>query len=309
MAQLSSEHTSEDMEVDGRLLLFGGPYSNAQATAALLDKARELGLGPDRVLCTGDLIAYCGDPQATVDMIRAFGCPIVMGNCEESLANDFDDCGCGFTPGSTCSLLSRQWFEFSRAQVDDDAKKWMARLPRQISVRLGDHRFLAVHGAVDSINHMVFPHSPDTEIADQFAVLDPVYGGVLGGHSGLPFARVVDGKLWVNSGSAGMPANDGTPRVWYALLELDKDGAVTVQLCPLDYDHQGASARMRQVGLTNGYADCLESGLWPSLDVLPEADKAATGQALAPHRLVWPQAPSTPVQTGRDGHATAGLSG
>jgi hypothetical protein len=32
--------------------------------------------------------------------------------------------------------------------------------------------------------------------------------------------------------------------------------------------------------LPEGYADGLETGLWPSLDILPDAERAATGEAL-----------------------------
>src|SRR3546814_2069829 len=36
--------------------------------------------------------------------------------------------------------------------------------------------------------------------------------------SGLPFTELVDGRLWHNAGAIGLPANDGTPRVWYSIL-------------------------------------------------------------------------------------------
>jgi hypothetical protein len=39
-------------------------------------------------------------------------------------------------------------------------------------------------------------------------------------------------------------------------------------------------------------AACLGTGLWPSLDVLPAAERAAAGQALGEHVVVWT---STPV--------------
>ncbi|MDP6260207.1 MAG: hypothetical protein QGH63_14095 [Rhodospirillales bacterium] len=42
--------------------------------------------------------------------------------------------------------------------------------------------------------------------------------GVIGGHCGLPFTRVLDNKLWHNPGVIGMPANDDTPRVCYSIL-------------------------------------------------------------------------------------------
>ena len=88
----------------GPLLVFGGPYSNRQATEALRAEAERLGIPPERCICTGDVVAYCADPVGTTDLIRDWGCPVVMGNCEESLAEGAEDCGCGFLSGSTCDL-------------------------------------------------------------------------------------------------------------------------------------------------------------------------------------------------------------
>ncbi|MDU1669788.1 MAG: metallophosphoesterase family protein, partial [Bradyrhizobium sp.] len=84
--------------MDAPLLLFGGPYSNLQATEAVLAEARRRHIPPHRIVCTGDVVAYGGDPKACVDLIRRSGIQIVMGNCEEQLAADADDCGCGFAP-------------------------------------------------------------------------------------------------------------------------------------------------------------------------------------------------------------------
>ena len=70
------------------VLVFGGPYGNFQATVALLAQAAALNIDPENIICTGDVVAYCGEPAATVEAIRAAGIHVVMGNCEESLGND-----------------------------------------------------------------------------------------------------------------------------------------------------------------------------------------------------------------------------
>lgn len=41
------------------------------------------------------------------------------------------------------------------------------------------------------------------------------------------------------------------------------------------------ATRIRTQSLPFGYADSLETGLWPSLDVLPAHERSATGQALS----------------------------
>ena len=57
------------------LLLFGGVYGNLEAFAALADKAREMGIAPDRMIHTGDVAAYCADSFACADRLRTLGCP------------------------------------------------------------------------------------------------------------------------------------------------------------------------------------------------------------------------------------------
>jgi hypothetical protein len=69
--------------LDGPVLVFGGPYGNLEATRALRRAARRLRVPAERTICTGDVVAYAADPQATVDLLREWACPVLMGNCEE----------------------------------------------------------------------------------------------------------------------------------------------------------------------------------------------------------------------------------
>ena len=46
-----------ELHLDGPALIFGGPYSNLQATAAVLAEAARLGIPAAHIICTGDLIA------------------------------------------------------------------------------------------------------------------------------------------------------------------------------------------------------------------------------------------------------------
>ena len=82
------------------LLLFGGPYSNLEATRAVLAEAERRQIPPERIVCTGDVVAYAADAKATVDLVRESGIRVVMGNCEEALSVGAADCGCGFAPGA-----------------------------------------------------------------------------------------------------------------------------------------------------------------------------------------------------------------
>ena len=76
-----------------------------------------------------------------------------------------------------------------------------------------------------------------------------------------------------------MPANDGTPDVWYGLITRN-GGELMLTTHRLVYDDHGATAATVAAGHADGYARALTSGLWPSLDVLPDDERAATGRAL-----------------------------
>lgn len=275
------------VEARGAVLLFGGCYSNLQATRALLDEARRLGIPPEHTICTGDIVAYGADPAATVDIVRSAGVHVVMGNCEESLGARAEDCGCGFTAGSACDLLSAAWYAHADAMLDEASRAWMRNLPRRIDLRLGGRRLAVVHGSPAQTNEFVFGSTPDDDLRQ--LVRGAGCDGVIGGHCGIPFTRMVDGLLWHNPGAIGVPANDGTPRVWFSVLEPG-DADIEIRHLPLEYDHGAAAAAMRTARLPDGYADALSSGLWPSLDVLPPEEKARTGQTLAPRTLSWPTA-------------------
>ena len=103
--------------MDGAVMVFGGPYSNVQATRAVLGEAQRLGIPAERIVCTGDLVAYCADPVATIDLVRESGIHVVMGNCDEQLGANADNCGCGFPEGSGCERLSAAWYAYANASV------------------------------------------------------------------------------------------------------------------------------------------------------------------------------------------------
>jgi hypothetical protein len=267
------------------LLVFGGCYSNLEATRAMLGIAERLGFDPSHVICTGDVVAYCADPQATVDLVRSSGIHVIMGNCEESLATSADDCGCGFEAGSTCDRLSAQWYSFATAHLDDGARKWMKSLPQHLEIDMCGRHLVAIHGGGKQINRFIFQSTPISVKREEVEGLK--CDGVIAGHCGLPFTQLFDDHLWHNTGALGMPANDGTCRTWYSILHPLDDG-IMIEPLPLIYPAETASDKMRACGLTGGYDNALLSGVWPSADVLPALERQQQGVALDLGSVYWP---------------------
>ena len=252
---------------NGALLLFGGPYSNLQATHAVLQAAAARGLTPGQMICTGDVVAYCGDPCATVDLLREAGISVVAGNCEKQLAAGAMDCGCGFEEGTACDLLSAGWFSHASRKITAAQRDWMGSLPDIASFHHAGKRYAVIHGGATDIARFIWESSSEEVFATEWRAVEAAIGpidGVIAGHSGVPFIRETRLGIWINAGVIGMPPHDGSAMTRYATLENGR-----AEIHTLSYDVDGAVHAMTQAGLTQGYHDALTSGYWPSEDVLP----------------------------------------
>ena len=257
-------------------LIFGGPYSNLQATVAMQARAQELGISADRVVCTGDIVAYCAEPAETIDLIQSWGIHVVMGNCEESLAFGEPDCGCGFEPDSSCSTLAVTWYQYADRHVTRAQRRWMQKLPRSIEFEMSGTRFKTVHASLSSINEFVFA-SGDTG-AKLSQIREAGVDAMIGGHAGIPFGQRIDDNYWLNAGVIGMPANDAGNHGWYMLIEPADDG-LNASWHRLDYDYAASLQSTMAAGMRE-YGEALGTGLWPSIDILPESEAQQTGQPL-----------------------------
>lgn len=256
-------------EIGPRVLIFGGPYSNLQATQALLAEAQEREIPPASVLCTGDIVAYGADPAATVEAIRRSGCAVIAGNCEKQIAAGSADCGCGFASGSQCDVASAAWYSHASGAIEAEARQWMGDLPDGAVFTMNGARFAGVHGGATAVSRFLWPTSPENEFAEEIAAVTAAVGpvaGIVAGHCGMAFHRTVDEIDWINAGVIGLPPHDGRPETRFVLL--DSDGPVIHRL---SYDTAAASAAMIANKLTQGYEQSLVSGLWPSEEILPAA--------------------------------------
>lgn len=277
------------------VLLFGGCYSNLQATQALRDWAEQNGFAARNCLCTGDIVAYAANPVETVALIRDWGVPVLQGNVEQSLATQANDCGCGFAEGSVCDVLSQDWFAFADRQISADDRAWFAQLPQTIRFQMAGKQCEVVHGGLSDISRFMFASMPDQDFAAEFALTDADV--ILAGHCGIPFTKTImktaatgqqsnSNKVWHNSGVIGMPANDGQVSTWFSVLspvntnEAGQGGDIHIQHHVLYYDAATAHESMVAANLQQGYHQALLNGLWPSMDVLPETERQQAGQPL-----------------------------
>lgn len=273
---------------DSPVMICGGAYSNLEATDAMLAYAQRKGIPNSHIMHTGDAIAYCADAEATATRIREAQIASIKGNVEEQLGSNAGDCACGFDQGSACQAMAVEWYAFADNEISQQTRDWCAELPDHLVFAMGTRLFRVVHGSVKQVNRFMFSSLDDSDFLAEFDL--SATDVVIAGHTGIPFTKHISGRIWHNSGALGMPANDGTARVWVTILSPMVHG-VRFEHVPLDYDSKATAAKMRERGLSSAYADALETGHWPSLDILPETERQATGVALRPDATTWSAVP------------------
>jgi predicted phosphodiesterase len=134
-------------------------------------------------------------------------------------------------------------------------------------------RLLLCHGSPRKINEFLWEStSPDGFLA---YLLDEAGVDVLCvTHTGIRWHRDLGGgRHVVNVGALGRPENDGTPRVWYALLTIGD--AVDVEFISIHYDHEALAADMDAERLPGEFIETILSGWWTTcLEVLPQKERA-----------------------------------
>lgn len=266
------------------LLIFGGPYSNLQALTALKNVADELRIPKTQVICTGDVVAYCAHPEEAIQLCMDWGIHVVMGNCEEQLATRQDNCACGFEEGSSCAQLSENWYQYADANISEKGRAWMGNLPERIIFNYSGKDICVVHGSYQQINKFIFPSSSLEEKKKDF--LTAKADIIIGGHSGIPFIEKIEDNLWYNPGVIGMPANDGTPDTWYGLVRPLVEG-IKFSIHRLQYNYNIESEIMQSKGFADPYAAALKTGLWPSLDILPQSEAEQTAMEIKEIEVIY----------------------
>jgi len=261
----------------GKLLVFGGVYSNLQALQALKQMAEAMRIPAENVICTGDVVAYCAQPEECVQLVRQWGVSCISGNVEQQLAAGEANCACDFIEGGRCDSFSKEWYPYTQENLSEVSLEWMRQLPEFLTFQYAGKKVFVLHGAYDYTSEFIFESTDWALKQKNFEQTGAEV--ILAGHCGLPFSQQKNGQYWLNSGVLGMPANDGTTRVWYMLLD-DANGVLHYEHRALDYDFETASRLMAKKQLTPAYAKTLLTGIWDNMEILPAAEAAMQGEGI-----------------------------
>lgn len=269
-------------EITESIIVFGGPYSNLQALQELKRICHDRNIPPSRIFCTGDIAAYCAQPEESIDFVREWGIHVIAGNVELQLATDKENCGCNFNEGSVCDALSNKWYTFVKQRVTEQQIHWLRQLPQFIRFTTAGYRCIVVHGAHSETARFIY-HS--TRWEEKQAEFDAAKADVvLAGHCGVPFLDSQDEKVWANAGVIGMPPNDGTTLGWY-LSVTPREDELLFETHAFQYDHETAIQKIESCNVVPEYAEAIHYGIWPSNDILPNVEKAQQGRPIIPEKL------------------------
>lgn len=209
---------------------------------------------PDLVYCLGDLVGYGAFPNEVIEFIRERDISTVMGNYDEGVGFDKDDCGCAYKTAEEDRLgnLSLMW---TRKHTIAENKAFLQELPLQIRLEGRRPYMLLVHGSPRKINEYLYQDRPKTSF-ERIAKLAGT-NVLLFGHTHFPYTKTINKTLFVNTGSVGKP-KDGDPRGSYVILKTGR--RTNVEIRRVKYDVKAAADAIRETDLPDHFADLLETG-------------------------------------------------
>jgi predicted phosphodiesterase len=261
-----------------RYLLFSDVHANQPALDAVLREARARN-DLTGVYHLGDLVGYAPWPNEVVATIAAAGIPGVAGNYDSTVATDYEHCGCKYEDPRQ-EQLAHESYEWTRANVSAETKRWLGGLPFRIDIRpLGGHTsgptVTLVHGNHVLNTFYMYEDRSDDMLRRMAETVGARAGSVICfGHTHKPWHRVVDEVHFVNTGSAGRP-KDGDPRAGYVLLDVTATD-VHIEFVRVEYDVEAAARAIVASALPDEFADYLRTGGRSGGSVAPATSSGST---------------------------------
>ncbi len=246
---MSERNTTEEAVV------FGDIHGNIAALEAVVQDMAERGLRGDRY-CLGDLVGYGTFPNEVVEFVRRRNIPTIEGNYDRGVGANSDDCGCAYQTEAARQLGDRS-IAWTNDAITPENRTYLAGLPKQIQVELGDRTILLVHGSPRRVNEYLYEDRPDETFE---RLLDVTGAAVLVcGHTHIPYHKSLEGgRHVVNAGSVGKP-KDGDPRACYVVLRGDGPD-LDVAFHRVAYDIERTATAIEATEMPDQFAEMLRTG-------------------------------------------------
>jgi diadenosine tetraphosphatase ApaH/serine/threonine PP2A family protein phosphatase len=252
-----------------RLAFFGGVYNNSRALAVAVEDARRAGV--DAMYALGDFGGFGPHPDRVFPILADNGVQAIQGNYEESLSSGATDCHCGYTDPRD-NHFAQISYDYTNANTSEVWKRWMGELPKTRRLDVAGRRVLLVHGSPRKINEFLWESTSPVAFLEKL-LADFDADVLVCTHSGLHWTRrLPSGRVVVNAGVLGRPANDGATNVWYARVAFGRE--VEVEFVPVAYDHEALAREMERERLPEEFVETVRTGWWTTcLEILPAKER------------------------------------
>ncbi|MCX7749117.1 MAG: YfcE family phosphodiesterase [Clostridia bacterium] len=211
-----------------KFAVLGDIHSNIYALESVLKDIKNRDV--DFVISTGDLVGYLPFPNEVIDLIRSSHILSVQGNHDRFIGDS------EYLSNETVDKLSESEIKanasaaFTNSTIADKNREYLRNMPSEIRIMIDGLRVLVVHGSPRRIDEYIYEDSQN--IKDIANEVDADI--IISGHTHIPFYRIVEGKHFINAGSAGKPKH-GNANATYVIVDVTK-GKITSEILEVPYD-------------------------------------------------------------------------
>jgi putative phosphoesterase len=235
-----------------RIAIFSDIHGNLPALEAVLADINRQSF--DGVYCLGDLVGYAPFPNEVTERIRQLRISTVMGNYDDGVGFERDECGCAYREADE-KQRGEHSLAWTKAHVTAENKAFLRTLDHEVRFAADGKRFLLVHGSPRKMNEYLFEDRPASSFQHIAESSDADI--IVFGHTHKPYTKRVNEVLFVNVGSVGKP-KDGDWRACYAFLNTSDAPAVT--FVRVEYDVRRVADAVRASDLPDEFAADIERG-------------------------------------------------
>lgn len=253
-----------------RIGVFGGVYNNHLALKETIDRMKRSDV--DAMFCLGDLGGFGPNPDRVFPLLTEFQIPVLQGNYDDSIGNQKNDCGCGYTDPKD-NYYAQTSYDYTLKNTSEEFRRYQQSLPREFRFRLGTFDVLCVHGSPRQVNEFLWYTTTPVHFLEKLCD-DYRADIILVTHTGIKWHRPLpSGRHVVNVGVIGRPENDGNTNVWSTLLTVEDN--LHVDFAPVPYDHESLAAEMAEESLPAEFIETIRTGWWTTcLEILPSKERA-----------------------------------
>lgn len=197
-----------------KIAVLGDIHGNFDALEAVLKDMKSA--QTDALIVLGDILFYGDEPQRCVDVISHLN-PLawIRGNTDNWLI----EIGNNFSPQSVKEERILNEYKRVLPLISAEAREKVMSLNVKQEVSVWEKRLLCVHGSDRKANEGIGIMTSEEELQALAERLNADL--LLCGHTHIPFSASIGGKVIINVGSVGLPA-DSTLSCW-CMLRFEGD--------------------------------------------------------------------------------------